>query len=338
MDRAQDCNLSPTNPELLSEEITAMRISLIVCTYNRCQSLGEILERIAVQVVPDDIAWEVIVVDNNSTDATREVVEEVSRRFPGRFRYVFEKQQGLSFARNAGIKESRSDVVAFTDDDVTFEPNWLWNLTSNLLSGEWAGAGGRITPIWAKPLPKWMSVDDPHTMGPFALFDQGEQPGQLNRPPYGGNMAFHRTTFEKFGVFRTELGRSRDSLHGGEDTEFGGRLLAAGARLRYEPKAEVFHPASESRMSKKFVLYWWFWFGYGEVVQLGRPSSGRWTLMGIPLNLYPRILRWTLQWFVTLDPARRFACRRSVWYIAGTIFACYRWRQICEARMAFDTK
>ena len=318
--------------------VKQMDISLIVCTYNRCQSLGEILERIAVQVVPDDIAWEVVVVDNNSTDSTREVVEEFSKRFPTRFRYVFEQQQGLSFARNAGIRESRSDVVAFTDDDVTIEPNWLWNLTSNLLSGEWAGAGGRITPIWAKPLPNWMSVDDPHTMGPFALFDEGEQAGQLNRPPYGGNMAFRRKTFEKFGVFRTELGRSLDNLHGGEDTEFGARLLAGGARLRYEPRAVVFHPASESRMTKKFVLYWWFWFGYGEIVQLGRPSGARWELKGVPLNLFPRILRWTLQWFVTLDPARRFACRRSVWYIAGTILACYRLPRIREGRMAFDTK
>lgn len=311
-----------------------MNVTLVVCTFNRPQSLSEVLDRIAVQDVPSCVSWEVVVVDNNSTDGTREVIEEFSRRFEGRFRYVFEGRQGLSFARNAGIRKSRGDVVAFTDDDVTIGPDWLWSLTSNLLNGEWAGAGGRIVPIWAKQLPAWMSIDDSHTMGPFALFDLGEEAGELYRPPYGANMAFHRTTFEKFGVFRTDLGRSAGDSCGGEDTEFSGRLLAGGGRLRYEPRAEVFHPAPESRMTKKYVLQWWFWFGYGEVVQLGRPSDARLMLFGIPLNLFRRIVRWALQWIVTLDPPRRFACRRSVWYIAGIIFACYRWPRIRERQIA----
>jgi glycosyltransferase involved in cell wall biosynthesis len=299
-----------------------MDLSLIVCTYNRSQSLAKTLESIARQVIHRSIRWEIVVVDNNSTDRTREVVHDFSRKWPGRFRHVLEERQGLSFARNTGIRESQGDVLAFTDDDVTMEPDWLWHLTSNLHSREWAGSGGRIIPVWAKPLPSWLSTDDLHTLGPFVAFDAGTEGGALNRPPYGANMAFRREAFQKYGGFRTDLGRSGTNLFGREDIEFGNRLLAAGEHLRYEPLAVVFHPASESRMTQSFVLRWWFWFGYGEVIQLGPPYSTRWSLKGVPLYLTRRLVRWTLQWIATLNSPARFACRRNVWYLAGIIRAC----------------
>jgi glycosyltransferase involved in cell wall biosynthesis len=309
-----------------------MDLSLIVCTYNRCQSLTETLESIAAQVVPDSVEWEIVVVDNNSTDSTRTVVEESSKKWPGRFRYIFEGRQGLSAARNSGIRNSRGMVLAFTDDDVITDPHWLWNLTLHLTSEEWAGSGGRIVPVWAKPLPNWMSINDPYTMGPFVLFDAGSEPRVLDRPPYGANMAFRRNIFEKYGVFRTDLGRSGGNLNSREDIEFGERLLSAGERLRYEPSAVVFHPASENRMTERFVLRWWFWFGYGEVVQIGQPSDTRWVLSGIPLYLFRRIVRWVLQWIVTFNPPHKFACMRNVWYLSGTILACHRIRRFNEAR------
>ncbi len=298
--------------------------SVVVCTYNRCQSLSAVLGNIAAQIMPEFFTWEVVVVDNNSTDKTREVVEEAARKWPGRFRYIFEHRQGLSMARNRGINEARGTVIAFTDDDVTINPDWLHNLTSNLHTGDWAGTGGRIVPVWAKPLPDWMSIHDHLTMGVFVQFEAGPDPKELSRPPYGANMAFHRKTFEKYGGFRTDLGRSGKNLLSSEDTEYGDRLLAAGERLRYEPHAIVFHPAPENRMTKHFVLHWWFWFGFGEVVKLGPPSDSRWVLNGIPLNFLRRIARWTLQSIMTVNPARRFAHMRTAWYLAGMVAACYR--------------
>ena len=84
-----------------------MKITLILCTYNRCQTLAKALGSVAASTLPDSLKWEVVVVDNNSTDQTREVIEDFCRRHPGRFRYVFEPQQGLSHARNAGIREAQ---------------------------------------------------------------------------------------------------------------------------------------------------------------------------------------------------------------------------------------
>ncbi|MGC2247271.1 MAG: glycosyltransferase, partial [Terriglobales bacterium] len=84
-----------------------MRIALILCTYNRCEFLAKALDSIAASILPESVEWEVFVVDNNSSDQTREVVEGFCHRYPERFRYVIERQQGLSSARNAGIRESQ---------------------------------------------------------------------------------------------------------------------------------------------------------------------------------------------------------------------------------------
>src|ERR1035437_5358679 len=246
-----------------------MNITVILCTFNRCKSLAKALDSVAASTLPESVQWEVLVVDNNSRDQTRELVEDFCRRYPGRFRYLFEPQQGLSCARNAGIRESQSEILAFTDDDAIVEADWLWNLTSALHSGEWTGAGGRIIPVWSGPLPGWLSTADPDTMGPFGAFNLGPEAGPLKRPPFGGNMAFRREAFGKYGDFRADLGRSGSNLQGREDLEFANRLLAGGERLRYEPGAVVRHPAPECRMEKRYVLRWWDWYGRSELGESG---------------------------------------------------------------------
>jgi glycosyltransferase involved in cell wall biosynthesis len=102
-----------------------MKITVILCTYNRCRSLAKALESVAAQTFSKSVEWEVVVVDNNSRDQTREVVAELNHRHPGRFRYLLEQRSGKSYALNAGITEARGDILAFMDDDVTVEPTWL---------------------------------------------------------------------------------------------------------------------------------------------------------------------------------------------------------------------
>src|ERR1700751_1939372 len=107
-----------------------MNITVIVCTYKRGGSLGRDLNRAGNSVLTNSVDWEILVVDNNSKDQTFEVVTDFCRRYPGRFRYLFEAQQGLSHARNAGIREARGDVLVFVDDDVTVTPTWLQHLVA----------------------------------------------------------------------------------------------------------------------------------------------------------------------------------------------------------------
>jgi glucosyl-dolichyl phosphate glucuronosyltransferase len=305
-----------------------MNVTVILCTFNRCRELSGVLNSLSESQLPASVDWEVLVVDNNSTDRTREVVDEFSRRFPGRFRYVFESKSGKSFALNTGISEARGEILAFVDDDVTVEPGWLNNLTARLKCCEWAGSGGRTLPAHPYPSPRWMSVRLAGVL--YAHFDLGDAPQALDRAPYGVNMAFRKSMFEKYGLFRTDMGPSANSEipRPNEDTEFGRRLMAAGERLRYEPSAVVYHPVSVDRLKKEYFLAWWFDFGRATMREVGRRPD----IWGIP-RPYLSMLKYitvlvpqrTLTWLLTLnDPALRFYRKCWVWEIAGEVVEVYR--------------
>lgn len=312
-----------------------MNVTVILCTYNRAEILTKTLESLAASVLPQSVCWEVLVVDNNSNDATREVVEDFCRRHTSVFRYLFEPRPGKSVALNTGIRESIGDVLAFVDDDVTVEPAWLRNLTAPLMNGEWAGAGGRT--LLAHPFepPSWMAMSGPDALGSIiaALFDLGPEPCELDRPPYGANMAFRREMFEKYGFFRTDLGPSpnRDIPRPNEDTEFGRRLMAGRERLRYEPAAVVYHPVISSRIQKNYFLAWFFDYGRAAVREWRRGPD----VVGIPRRFFT-FLKITgtvlpaesLLWIVALNPRRRFYLKCRVWMRAGVLIEIYReWRK-----------
>jgi glucosyl-dolichyl phosphate glucuronosyltransferase len=177
-----------------------MKVTVILCTYNRHCSLRAALESLAASTLPDSIAWEVLVVDNNSRDQTRDVVAEFSMRDPARFRYLFEARQGKSYALNSGIREAGGDVLAFVDDDITVEPSWLANLAAAFRDGDCAGAGGRILPEAGFSPPHWLSKAGRYALAPLAVFDPGSEPGELTEPPFGTNMAFRKAVFARISV------------------------------------------------------------------------------------------------------------------------------------------
>jgi glycosyltransferase involved in cell wall biosynthesis len=315
-----------------------MRITVILCTHNRCGRLATALESVAASALPDSIEWEVLVVDNNSRDQTREVVESFCRRYSGRFQYLFEPQPGKSYALNSGVREARGEILAFMDDDVTVEPAWLQSLTANLHDGEWVGAGGRILPEKPFALPRWLPMDGPHALGGIlALFEQGDTPGKLEQPPFGTNMAFHKKMFEKYGGFRTDLGPTPGSEIRNEDTEFGRRVMEAGERLRYEPSAVVYHEVPQHRLRKEYFLRWRFDYGRAQIrVKAKRPD-----VWGIPrhyISISNRLLhilpREAMRWMLTSDPRERFFNKGSVFETIGEIVEIYR--QVSDPKEAND--
>ena len=298
-------------------------ITVVLCTYNRDRSLRRTLNSVAESVFSGSVEWEILVVDNNSTDQTRKIVDEFCSRYPGRFRYLFEAQQGKSYALNAGVREARGDILAFTDDDVTVHPSWLENLTAPLQNEEWAGVGGRVIPQWHCSPPRWLSVENRHASGPLVMFDPQPEPGQLSGAPIGANMAFRREMFERHGGFRTDLGPQAAKYGTNEDSEFGDRLLAGGERLRYEPSALVYHPIPKNRIEKQYFLKWWFHKGQGGIRQYGVRPGTKYYLAGIPLFLFRNLLVWTFKWMVAIHPARRFSSKLNVWTKLGEIVECY---------------
>jgi len=301
-----------------------MNVSVILCTYNRCQSLPTALESVAVSQMPESLSWEVLVVDNNSKDNTREVVAEFARRYPGRFRYLFEPKQGKSYALNSGILEASGGILAFMDDDVAVDSNWLRILTSVFENKEWAGAGGRILPERSFTPPPWLSLKNKYALAPLAIFDIGTQAGEMREAPFGTNMAFRREVFEKVGGFRTDLGPCPGSETRSEDTEFGYRALAAGQRLWYEPTALVYHSLSAHRLQKKYFLAWWYDKARADIRAFGLAPRHKFFVAGVPLSLFRGLVKWTLQWLTSVNPAQRFSCKMKAWMKFGEISECYR--------------
>lgn len=298
------------------------KISVLVCTYNRSRTLGETIQSIAAQTLDQSLGWEILIVDNNSNDDTRQVVEDFQRWHPELIRYIFEPQQGLSYARNRGIREARGEILVFIDDDETAEANWVQNLTANLHSGEWAGAGGRVLLPLDFTLPNWLPPGNLRTSAPLSVFDKGPEPAGLNEPPFGANMAFRKEVFDRYGGFRTDLGRSGNNMISNEDTEFGRRLLAVGLRLRYEPSALTYHRVEESRRHPEYFLKWWFNKGRSDVRE-SRHQGTKVRLLGIPLRLFRDLALESVRWTLAVQPAQRFSCKLGIWAYAGEVLESY---------------
>jgi glucosyl-dolichyl phosphate glucuronosyltransferase len=314
-----------------------VQLSVILCTYNRCQKLAKALESIAASVLPGSCDWEVLVVDNNSKDQTRELIEAFVRQHPDRFRYVFEPQQGKSNALNRGIVEAKGETLAFVDDDVTVEPAWLQNLTAPLQNRSWVGAGGRICAPGNVALPPWIGLEGNHSLaGSLALFDRGASPRQLTDPPYGTNMAFRREMFEKYGIFRTDLGPCPGSEIRGEDTEFCVRLMKAGERLLYQPSAVVYHEVPENRLQKKYFLAWYFDYGRAFVRTKDSKANLGWIprpLIGITNHLLVMLPKKILRWLLTFEVKERFYAKTQVWMTAGETAEIYgQWTRASASR------
>jgi len=301
-----------------------MKITVIICTYNRCQSLSAALDSVALSRLPESTDWEVLVVDNNSRDRTRDIVEDFCRKYPRRFRYRFEPKQGKSYALNAGIEEAQGEVLAFMDDDVIVEPTWLHNLTAPLFDSAWVGSGGRILPQGNFSPPPWFPINDRVALAALALFDLGTDAAPLTETPFGTNMAFRKEMFEKYGAFRTDLGPCPDGEIRGEDSEFARRLLNAGEPLRYEPSAIVLHEMHPHRINKQYLLAWSYAKGRSDVREFGLPSGAKWFVAGVPLRMLLRFARWTLKWTISFNPSDRFECELKARQVAGSIIECYR--------------
>jgi len=299
-----------------------MDITVVLCTYNRCDSLAAALGSVAVSRLPHSVSWEVLVVDNNSTDQTSEVIEGFASQYPGRFRYAFEPHPGKSHALNSAIRDNNARILAFMDDDVLVEPDWLHMLTRIFDNPEYAGAGGRILPESEFTPPTWLETSARYSLAPLAMFDLGPAAGRLREPPFGTNMAFRREVFARYGDFRPDLGPQPGSEIRSEDTEFGMRLLQRGEHLWYEPAAVVHHKIARSRVTQHYFLRWWFDKARGDIREHGIPPGTRWYIAGIPLYLMRRLITSTLRWLITVRSGPRFSAKLNLWVVAGAMKEC----------------
>lgn len=231
-------------------------VSVVLSTYNRADRLPTALDALLSQIT--DVAYEVIVVDNNSTDGTRTVVEGAASRSNGRLRYVFESRQGLSYGRNAGIAAARSSIVAFSDDDVHVAQDWIARLKRTFdAHPEIDYVGGRVLPHWLADPPRWLT--DAH-WSPLALQDYGDQAIVSGRERavclVGANLAFRRRVFDVVGVFTPSLGRVKDGIGSTEDHDMQLRAWKAGMRGLYDPALRAVADVTPDRLTKSYHRRW----------------------------------------------------------------------------------
>ena len=226
-------------------------VSVVICTYNRCNDLPFALDSVLAQRDPPP--YEVIVVDNNSTDATAAVIQARCAANP-HLRYVFEPGQGLPRARNAGILNARSPIIAFTDDDIVVAENWVRAIYQAFQDYPDADCvGGPVLPRWPPSgRPAWFSELQ---TSPLALQDKGQRPvfvSQQNAAPclIGANFAFRKSAFAKSGLFDPEYTRT-------QDRELQLRLWKAGGLGIYVPDIVTYVDIPTERLTKAYFRHWY---------------------------------------------------------------------------------
>jgi glycosyltransferase involved in cell wall biosynthesis len=230
-----------------------MKVSVIVCTYNRAQYLPTTLQRLAEQTC-DSNHYEILIIDNNSTDETSNISREFIKNHPHiDCKYYLEQDQGHTFARNRGIKESNYNILSFIDDDAFVRPNFIENTIHYFSNNPSVAAiGGKIIPKYESSEPKWMSK---YLWPLVAALDMGDTPKQFKgrKFPIGANMAFRKSTFDKYGIFDVELGRRGTGLEGGDEKEMFTRLKNGNEKIFYDPKVVVDHIIPDKRLTTKYI-------------------------------------------------------------------------------------
>ena len=311
-----------------------LKYSIVIATYKRAADLRETLASLS-QLRPDG-SWEVIVVDNNSPDDTRQIVEEAAAAFPVDLRYLFEREQGRSPALNAGIRAARGEIIATTDDDVRVPPDWLTRAAEGLARLNCDYVGGRVLPIWGAERPVWLPNRGGKQWAVIALLDYGNQPIEFGaRVPLGVNMAFRRSVFDMAGLFDPNTGRKAGTLLGQEVREWCIRARAAGARGFYVPEMRLEHIIPADRLCKKYFRRWFFWRGISramlyERAGLDMEAPERTTLdfsavphiAGVPRYLYRKAIASVAGYVratLTGDAEAAFDHEVWLWFFAGIV-------------------
>jgi glycosyltransferase involved in cell wall biosynthesis len=280
-------------------------VSVIICTWNRADLLRQTLLHFRRLIVPANISWELVIVNNRCTDHTDRVVNEFTAQLP--IRLLHEDRAGKSFAANFAIEQSRGDLLLWTDDDALVDPHWLSQYLRCMQDYPTAMYfGGPVEPWFSESPPTWLTRNFEDISCAFATrrIGQDTRPINVDEYPYGVNMAMRREALAGE-TFDVRVGPSLDSHVRGEDVLLIDRFKERGLLGIWAANARVEHYIPRERLTMKYV--WSFYYGQGRTAaRLGTPTKVPY-LFGLP--------RWTIKkyalhsakaWFYSIAKGRRW--------------------------------
>jgi glucosyl-dolichyl phosphate glucuronosyltransferase len=317
-----------------------MRYTVVISTYNRSASLADTLAALA--RTRTSHPWEVLVVDNNSTDDTAAVVRRLAGDYPVALRYIHEPTPGKYAAMNTAIAVAHGEIVAATDDDAVVNPDWLEQAGVALDELRCDFVGGPVSPLWGQAPPSWLDLSKPAIQKVLALLDYGSAVREFGVGigwPLGVSVAYRREVFAKVGPFDPSLGRKAGTLRSQAQREWHLRARALGCRGFYVPGMHVQHRVEIERLQKQYFRRWYYWHGisrarlyYGYGFDLEEPEAARYdrplpSLFGVPRRLIPKAVT-SLRSFIWRrlrgQEARAFDYQLWLCFFAGIVRQCVR--------------
>jgi glycosyltransferase involved in cell wall biosynthesis len=265
-----------------------MKLDVVVPTYNRADLLQKTVSSLLRAPIPADLDVTIVVVDNNSKDATEKVVREIQSKAVMPVVYVKEMKQGCSSARNAGVRSGSGEIIGFIDDDEEIHPDWFRVVAREFADPATEFIGGPYLANGDFSFPTWLPAGYHAAIGvlppkPRSLFDESF-PGIL----MGGNVAIRRSVFDCVGLYSEKMGRSGKGLLSSEDEEFYRRLRKANVRGVYVPDFIIYHYVPASRLTRSYHRRWCFWRGASQGVMDRDAKKPVRYLLGIPRFLIGR--------------------------------------------------
>ena len=300
-------------------------LDVVVPTYNRSALLLLTIDSLLRAPVPPGMSVTVIVVDNNSKDDTEAAVARV--QVPAGavlLRYVKETKQGLSQARNAGIRAGTGELIGFIDDDEQIGPEWYAVVAREFSDETNEYIGGPYLPEGDLELPSWVPPGYNGVLGIIPPKPRTRFGPKFAGNLQGGNAVFRRTVFELVGMYDVRLGRSGKGLLSEEDAELYRRLRDAGLRGHHVPDLVIFHHIPRSRMTRKYFRSWCYWRGVSHgIADKERPEKVAYSF-GMPryrigqaikgVTALPRNLS------KTKGSGESFARELPIWDLAGFVY------------------
>ena len=307
--------------------MSAVLLTVAICTWNRSALLERTLTSIADTHVPRGLEWEVVVVAKRCTDDSAAVATRAAERLP--LRLVTEEALGLSHARNAAMAAAAGEYIVWVDDDVLVGAHWLAAYARAVRAHPDADFfGGPIEPWFAVTPPAWLVAALPIVGNALSLLDYGADRLTLDHDhlPFGANFAIRTAVQRRYG-YDPRLGRRGGDMRAGEETAVLLRVLAEGGRGIWVPDAALRHYVPAERQTRQYLRR--YYFNNGASHSLGGYGESSRAFLGRPLWLWREAVINEVAYRVRRpfsEPAVWGAHLRAATTAWGQLYGVRRWR------------